>query len=191
MAKILFWNLNRRDLRVLLCEAAQACSADVVVLIECGETSADTLATLKSNLSPDFHQPSSTAGRFQRFCRDASLHLNEFYGGDRVSLRRLLYKGAEFILGLVHVVDRLNWDPMNQSTQVTLLARDLQQYEQERGHSRTILIGDFNMNPFDQAMTMAAGMNAMTTKKCVMRGSSYFARPRIRLFLQSDVGPLR
>ena len=197
MRRILFWNINRKDLRVLLCEATKACSADVVVLIEASENSADTLATLKSNVSPDFYQPSSTAGRFQLFCRDAGLSLTEFYGGDRVSLRRLLYKRTEFILGLVHVVDRHNWDPMNQSTQVTLLAQELQQYEQKRGHSRTLLIGDFNMNPFDQAMTMAAGMNAMMTKKCVTRGSrtsqsrkyTYFYNPMWGLFGDNTPGP--
>jgi endonuclease/exonuclease/phosphatase (EEP) superfamily protein YafD len=197
VVKILFWNLNRKDLRHHVCEAARWSSSDVVVLIESSETSAQTLKALRSDVSPSFYYPLCTPGRFQLFCRDVSLNLAEIYGGDRVSLRRFTYAGTELLLGLVHVVDRRNWDQLNQSTQVSLLAGDIRHKEDEQGHSRTILIGDFNMNPFDQAMNMAAGMNAMMSTKCVERGSRtlqnkeyhYFYNPMWGLFGDRTPGP--
>lgn len=171
MLRILFWDLNKKDLRRHVCDAAKAVSADVIILIEAGETSANTLTMLKSFVSSSFYFPHAVINRFQIFARNSSLDLAEVYGGNRVSLRRLSYAGNDLTLGAVHVVDRRNWDQQNQSAQVSLLAADVQHGENTMGHDRTILIGDFNMNPFDQAMNMATGMNAMMTAKCVEGGS--------------------
>ena len=79
--------------------------------------------------------------------------------------------GIRHLLGLVHVVDTWNWDEHNQSVQVSLLAEEIRRVEERVGHSRTILIGDFNMNPFAKAMNMAPGLNAMMTEHCVRKTS--------------------
>jgi len=197
VVKILFWNLNKKDLCGHVCEAAKSSSSDVVVLIESSVAPAQALDALQSDVSPSFYYPLCTQGRFQLFCRDASLNLAEIYGGNRVSLRRFSYAGTKLILGLVHVVDRWNWDEKNQLIQVSLLAAEIRDKEAQEGHRRTILIGDFNMNPFDQVMNMAAGMNAMMTAKCVERGSrtlqdnkyTYFYNPMWSLFGDRTPGP--
>jgi endonuclease/exonuclease/phosphatase (EEP) superfamily protein YafD len=195
--RILFWNLNKKDLRRHVCDAAKAVSADVIILIEAGETSANTLNLLQSSVSSTFCHPASVINRFQIFSRDLTLDLSEIYSGDRVSLRRLSYAGTELMLGAVHVVDRWNWDQQNQSAQVGLLAAEIQRQENVLGHDHTVLIGDFNMNPFDQTMNMATGMNALMTAKCVERGSRtlqereyrFFYNPMWSLFGDRTPGP--
>jgi len=195
--RVLFWNLNKKDLRDLVCEAVNAVSADVVILIENNLEMAEMLEDLKSNVSSDFDCPGHVLGRFQLFSRNASLDLSEVYNGDRVSLRRLTYAGTELLLGMVHVVDKMNWDQANQSVQVHLLAKEIRRQEDRLGHDRTVLVGDFNMNPFDQAMNMAPGMNAMMTAKCVQRGSRkqqsadypFFYNPMWSLFGDRTSGP--
>ena len=65
------------------------------------------------------------------------------------------------------------------------------------GHDRTLLVGDFNMNPFDYVMNMATGMNAMMTRKCVERGSRrlqkqdypFFYNPMWAFFGDQSKGP--
>ena len=197
MVKILFWNVNKKDLRDYVVEAAKSVSCDVVILIELAGDSTQVLRALQSDVSPSFYQPICTPSRFYLFCRDDGLNLSEIYGSNRVSLRRLSYAGTELILGLVHVVDRWTWDQMNQSGQVTLLAAEIRDKEAQEGHNRTILVGDFNMNPFEQSMTMATGMNAMMTTKCVERGSRtlqdneymYLYNPMWNLFGDRTPGP--
>jgi endonuclease/exonuclease/phosphatase family metal-dependent hydrolase len=141
--------------------------------------------------------PNAPSGRFHLFSRSADLDLHEVYGGPRVSLRRLKYAGSELSLGVVHVVDKLNWDTANQSNQVQLLAAEIGRQEFALKHDRTLLIGDFNMNPFDQAMNMATGLNAMMTEKCVARLSRkqqdqdypFFYNPMWNLFGDRTPGP--
>ena len=197
MVNILFWNLNKKDLRSDICEIAKSSSSDVVVVIESSVPAADMLTTFRSEVSPSFHCPRCTPSRFQLFCRDVSLDLAEIYVSKRVSLRQLSYAGTELILGLIHGVDKRNWDAENQSSQVSLLANDIRQKEEEFGHSRTILIGDFNLNPFDKAMNIATGMNAMMTTKCVEPGSrilegrthTFFYNPLWNLLGDRTPGP--
>jgi hypothetical protein len=169
MTKILFWNVGRKVLHGLACDLAQRSSSDVVILLESASTEKDTLEALQSNVSPDFHCPPCIPSRFQVFCRDASLNLAEFYSSNRVSLRLLTYAGVEATLGLIHLMDKLNYDESNQLVEIALLAQDIRTEEDKQGHDRTILIGDFNMNPFDPAMNLATGMNAMMSSKCVKR----------------------
>jgi endonuclease/exonuclease/phosphatase (EEP) superfamily protein YafD len=168
-----------------------------VVLLENGVTRQATLNQLKSVVSPTFILPPASLGRFQVFTRNADLDLSQVHGGERISLRRLRYSGTELLLGIVHAVDKLNWDQANQSHQIQLLVAELSRHETALKHDRTMLIGDFNMNPFDQAMNMATGMNAMMTVKCVQRLTRklqsqryrYFYNPMWNLFGDRTPGP--
>lgn len=197
MLRILFWNLNKKDLRRHVCEAAKSISSDVLILTESGETAANTLATLQSEVATSFYIPLSIPNHFQIFSREPRLSLAELQGDDRFTLRRLSYAGTELILGAVHVVDRRNWDPQNQSAQVSILASEIRRREDAQGHDRTIIIGDFNMNPFEHGMHMAPGLNAMMTTKCIERGSrilqnaeyKFFYNPMWNLFGDRTPGP--
>jgi endonuclease/exonuclease/phosphatase (EEP) superfamily protein YafD len=154
-----------------VCDVTHDVAADVVILIESSAPPFQTLDALKGRVTTSFSYPRSAAGRFQVFSRDSTLDLSEFYAGDRMSIRRLCYAGTHLLLGIVHLVDMSNWDQSHQSVQTQLLSRELRREEERAGHDRTLLVGDFNMNPFDQIMNMAEGMNAMMTKRCVQRGT--------------------
>lgn len=195
--KILFWNLNRCDRRGLVCAAVNAESADVVVLIENKVPALDTLSAIQDHVSFDFSLPDAIPGRFQVFSRATDYDLSEIYSGDRVSIRRFKFSGVELLLGVVHVVDKRNFDDSRQSVQAVLLADEIRRVEQQCKHERTIVIGDFNMNPFDEAMNIAAGMNAMMTAKCVKRRHRtvqklkypFFYNPMWGLFGDRTIGP--
>lgn len=167
MAVFLFWNVGQKDLRPLICEASVTVGADAVILVENGSTARETLESLQSSVSENFSQPVATLGRFQVFTRKPELDLSQIQSADRLSIRRLRCVNCDLLLGIVHIVDKMNWDPLPQASEVQLLASELRSIEDGEGHRRTILIGDFNMNPYDQAMNLATGMNAMMTVRCV------------------------
>jgi exonuclease III len=155
------------------------------------------LDRLKPRVSTSFDRPAASDGRFHLFCRDSGLGLNELFSSDRLSLRRLRRGNESLLLGIVHVVDKWNWDESQQSTQVQLLSAEIHEHEKKHAHHRTILVGDFNMNPFDAAMNIAPLLNAMMTKKCVQAGSrrlqkreySYFYNPMWSLLGDETFGP--
>jgi endonuclease/exonuclease/phosphatase (EEP) superfamily protein YafD len=197
MISIVFWNVNKKDLRSLLCSIACDVDADVVILLESGISSDDNLKQLRSSVSRSFFMPQATRGRFQLFARTKALDLSEAYGSDRLSLRRLTYSDSSLLLGIVHIVDKLNWSAPQQLTEVQLLAASVREQEAQLRTDRTLLLGDFNMNPYDDAMTIAAGLNAMMSVGCVSRqsriqqGRSYpfFYNPMWSLFGDRTPGP--
>lgn len=194
---IFFWNLNKKDLCGEVCKAVSAQAVDVVILIENKASAEDTLDALKKGVSESFLLPSAIGGRFQVFSRTPDLDLSESRDADRMSFRRLSYSKTELSLGLVHFVDMQNWDHQNQSSQIQIMAQTIRDHENKQRHDRTILIGDFNVNPFDKAMNMATQMNAMMTKKCAMRKPRtvnrqkypYFYNPMWGLLGDRGAGP--
>jgi len=80
---------------------------------------------------------------------------------------------------------------------VQYLADEIRFVENEQGHNRSILIGDFNMNPYDRGMNLAMGLNAMMTRSCVAPGHrtflgktyDFFYNPMWSLFGDGADGP--
>lgn len=196
-SRILFWNLNKKDLCDLLQNVVVAADADIVILVENKLTSADTLAELQHRISPAFYSPISNTQRFQLFSRDKRHGLSEVYVGNRITIRRMNHSGDDLLLGIVHFVDKRSFDSDHQTSQSTLLAAEIHHQEDLIANQRTFLIGDFNMNPFDPGMNQAEGLNAMMTMKCVTKETRrhqnkdfrYFYNPMWSLFGDGTPGP--
>ena len=93
MLRVIFWNVNKKDLDDYICSIAASTNADIVVLLENGVSSKKTLQSLRINVSQDFYYPkiiSTARERFHCFCRTPELDLSEIHSELRMSAR-LLY----------------------------------------------------------------------------------------------------
>lgn len=198
LCRIVFWNLKRKDLTGLVCDLALATDADVVVLNECTVPILATLRALNSNVEQHFFVPESNSeDRFHCFCRNSALDLTEAHKGFRTSVRKLNLGSKQALLGLVHGVDIRNYDPETRQSLAQYLADEIRFVESEQGHNRFILMGDFNMNPYDRGMNLAMGLNAMMTRACVAAGHrtflgtkyDFYYNPMWSLFGDGSEGP--
>jgi endonuclease/exonuclease/phosphatase family metal-dependent hydrolase len=64
---------------------------------------------------------------------------------------------------------KLYWSDDDQFAECIELAKFIRQIEKDLGHSRTILVGDFNMNPFEKGMIVSNGLHAMMSKRIARR----------------------
>lgn len=198
MCRIVFWNLKRKDLTNLVCKLASATDADVLILNECIVPIGSTLRALNSEVDRCFFVPkSSSEERFHCFCRNTALDLTEIHRGFRSSYRRLNLRSKPVVLGLVHGADIRNYDAENRQALAQITAIEIDFVKSEHGHSRLILVGDFNMNPYDRGMNLAAGFNAMMTKACISSGHrtvagkkyDFYYNPMWSLFGDGSEGP--
>jgi hypothetical protein len=75
-------------------------------------------------------------------------------------------------------------------------ARLIAEVEQSAGHTRTLVIGDFNMNPFESGMVSSEGFHAILDRRIAMRGHRtvqkrrrpFFYNPMWR-FMNDDRAP--
>lgn len=70
-----------------------------------------------------------------------------------------------FNLVSVHLNSKVNWSESSLSLECVNLSRDILSVEHDTNCSETILIGDFNMNPFENGLVAANGLNALPDLK--------------------------
>ena len=170
----LFWNMNRRHRPDLIGRLAAENQADIVVLAEAGfDDGKPTLDALRGLVDSSFHEPPTDTPRLHVYSRHRTLDLQELFGDirGRVTVRRLQFRGTEFLLAAVHFPSKLHWKPEDQAAESGMLAMDLRQMEEQHRHRRTIVVGDLNMNPFEAGVVNASGLHAMMTRALVNAGS--------------------
>jgi len=195
---ILFWNVNNKDLTIAVCSLADSTAADVIVLNENKISSADTLRELQDNVSTDFYIPSSVSEkRFHCFCRNPELDMSEVHSGIRTSVRNYRLGQHMSLMALVHGLDIRNYDLETRQSFAQSLASEVDFVRKDKGIERLFLVGDFNLNPYDKGMNLAAGLNAMMTKSCAARGTrchmgrpyDFYYNPMWSLFGDNTHGP--
>jgi hypothetical protein len=166
----LFWNLGGADRAKLVAEAAAERQLDVIVLAESATEIDQYLSELEATTGLRYGSPDSVSGRLQVLSRSRELGLEEVHGSGsgRLTVRRLAFGGTEFLFAAVHLVSKHNTDESSQQFEVQVLADEIRDVERRQSHSRTILVGDLNLNPFEHGVVAANGLHAMTTKVGVM-----------------------
>jgi exonuclease III len=173
ITRIIFWNVNKKDLTGVVCSLATSTMADVIVLNENKTEVSLTLRALQENVSSDFYIPPaspSSKERFHCFCRKPVLDMSEIHSGFRSSVRRFQIGSQRALLALVHGVDMRNYDAETRQSFAQSLATELRFVKEQQQTNKVVMLGDFNMNPYDKGMTLAAGLNAMMTRDCVAPG---------------------
>lgn len=164
----LFWNIQKKPLRQSVGRIAKKRNVDVVMLAECGDDPIDILASLRDATGQDFEVPFSMGTKTLIFTRfPGSRLLDAFNSVDesRLTIRRLTFPDRpEIILAVCHYQSQNNWNEVDQALHATELSSDISKVEVDRGHSRTILVGDLNMNPFDPGVVGAQCLNAVMTR---------------------------
>ncbi len=198
LLSVIFWNVNKKDLTSAVCSLANSTMADIVVLNENKVLSGDTLRELKTNVSDDFYIPDAMSEkRFHCFCRNRELDMSEVHSGLRTSVRKCKIGPHNILLTLVHGVDIRNYDADARQSFAQTIASDMDLVKDKQSTNKLVLLGDFNMNPYESGMTLAAGLNAMMTRSCVAPGCrkyidktyDFYYNPMWSLFGDNSEGP--
>jgi endonuclease/exonuclease/phosphatase family metal-dependent hydrolase len=81
--------------------------------------------------------------------------------------------GRGFLLAAVHLRSKL-YDSDAQLIAARLLAHEIQDFEQEAGDNRTLLVGDLNMNPFEDGIVGVDGLNATMSETVASKSHRTF-----------------
>ncbi len=82
--------------------------------------------------------------------------------GNRYSIKEVYLKNSmPLMLVMVHLPSKLHLSDDDQAVRATLIREEIEEIEKECGHENTIIIGDFNMNPFDKGMVSAMAFNSI------------------------------
>lgn len=176
MLTFLFWNLKCGNADRLASLVRQH-GVDVLVLAECPMLPGVILTAL-NRPTVDYFYAQSQCHKIQLYTRFSDEYVlpvrqgSDVILGDDFSLRRLaLPTRQEVLLCAVHFPSKLRQQPLDQTAFVTRFADVLLDAENAAGHNRTVLVGDLNMNPYEDGVVMTTGLHAVMTRRIAVRES--------------------
>ncbi len=162
MLNFLFWNINRKPIAPLIAKLARERSVDVLVLAECEINPMTLLAELNRNGRSNFFFSPDYAEKFLVYTRFEPSWLLPLADYDSLSIRHLVHPlYADLIVGIVHLRSKLYLSDDDQSDLAIRFREPIERVENELGHSRTVLFGNFNMNPFERGMAGSESFHAV------------------------------
>lgn len=163
---IAFWNLNQKELSDYLVSLALDQDVDILVLAEAQErTIASFLLKSTFILASPFNRVTANGDKLAILTTYAASVFEKkenLSGSNRWLIYEINLPGIfRFNLAAVHFHSKINWAKDSLALECVNFSRDISKVEGDTNSYETILIGDFNMNPFEDGVVAANGLNAI------------------------------
>lgn len=162
-----FWNINRKNLSDSIVDFVQEKQVDILYLAEADDnTIFEFLKKVRKVIkNRSFKQLDSGLTKISLLTSyDKNIFSNnkKIYSSPRWLAHQLILPNRLSLnIISVHFHSKVNWSSASLALECTNLARDIALIEKKNNSENTILIGDFNMNPFEDGMVAANGLNAI------------------------------
>ena len=164
--RFLFWNLNRNRPFEEIVNIIEHHQIDVLIMAEVSFNLAILVVELANKGYDFFHNPISQCDKIKILTRFKGNFLKPVSESGRYSINTLELPLLEkILLASVHVPDKSHNTPDDQEEFCRDFVLQVKREEIERGIAKTVLVGDFNMNPFETAMIRSTGLHAVSSSK--------------------------
>lgn len=171
MTSFLFWNLGGNQITPIIGNLARHWDVDILMLAECEIDIGQLLITLNERSSGYHYVLPVVYDRVRIFTRLPGDSLSPVDESERMSIRQLILPDVEPILvAVTHAPSKRYMSDASQRQHMVQLSIDIKQAEEKVGHSRTILVGDLNNDPFEEGVAGAAGLHGMMSRRIASRG---------------------
>lgn len=171
MPTLAFWNVGRKVSSASIAAFAHEHAVDILVLAENEVQKTDLSQALNSGRKRLYFIDPGQPDRieiFSRFLTEQSILIRD---GRGVSIRHYQPPlGQSILVVAVHLASKLWKKTEEQVFSATRLARIIRDAEIRVGHTRTIMIGDLNMNPFETGIVGSDGLHAISDRRVASAG---------------------
>jgi len=167
-----FWNVNskkaKKDLSDSLVDLTLEKDLDILCIAEILDN--DTILFLKKinakSKSQKYNQIKCSKDKLILISRNSGNIFedkSQLYNSHRWIAHKVTIPSIiTFNLISIHFHSKLNWSENSLALECVNLSRDIELVEKANQCINTILIGDFNMNPFENGLVAANGINAIS-----------------------------
>lgn len=174
LINLLFWNTNRKALHNEIYELVEEYELNLIILVENDES----LEQVK--LLEKLHDFGNYKGGNRLIFKKAVIYydepiidVTEVHGHRRYGIYKINIIGNNSILlCIVHFPSKINWGhPEDHTGLCTELRLSLERIEKVHNINKSIIVGDFNMNPFETGLISASGLNNMNVRSIALNKS--------------------
>lgn len=143
----------------------------MVIIDENGANEFELLRSLRSTGIDYKYISKLGCDRFDVFVRFPEAYITTPFEENRLSIRHIQIPQKEsFLLAIVHLPSKLNSSSDSQAMACQNYVESIAAMERTVRHQRTVLIGDFNMNPFESGIISASAFNATMSRQIAKQG---------------------
>jgi hypothetical protein len=162
--RFLFWNVKKNPVGPILSQLAEDYAVDVVILAECADPEA-ILGDLNLKTEYPFHRTEDLITRIVIYTRFPREDMETVYGDKFLTIRHIGFLARRSILiAATHFPSKLFRDEYHLWERANQISAKIREVEGALGTSRTVLVGDLNMNPFEKGVISASGLHAVMTR---------------------------
>lgn len=163
--RIGFWNINKKSFTKDIVDFTYNKDLDILILAECTVSPSKVETELQSGHSKKKYTViNSTHSKFKIFTRLDNKFIKNYdkeFGGKSWSINKFTFPTlTPFSIISVHLPSKIHWDDFSQSLEAVNLMNEIRKYEIKNGRN-SLVIGDFNMNPYEVGMTSSIGLHGM------------------------------
>lgn len=159
--KVLFWNTqNNEKINSYLYDAVEETNCDILVLAEY-HNNINGLCNQLSLLQKDFYPWQENACDMIKIISLRDYKVKLLRDEHRYCIYSLKSAWGDLLLAALHLPSRLHYEPSDIEVYARRIRYDIEEEEQKQGHCRTFLIGDFNVDPFEDACINADCFHAL------------------------------
>jgi Endonuclease/Exonuclease/phosphatase family len=176
MPRFLFWNVNRSVRADEIHALAEEHAVDVILLVESPEENWDPTMSKLNEKRKRFRRHRCNARGVEVITRFPNKWITHVGDTRSTTIKRLrILNSDDFLLVVTHLASKLHQDQAGQNALAGDLATRIAKAEKTAGHRRTLVVGDFNMNPFEAPMVVCSGLHAISSRNAVSaKGSRVF-----------------
>lgn len=150
MIGIGFWNVHKNlNIDGILQEMIVERKCDILILAEY-ENSADYFCNALSLKGKDFYVTPLIGCERIKIVADKAIQSEAVFDARYFTIQNFTYFDRQFLITALHFPSKLYAGSGEHMALACEMIHELEQAEQQAGHKNTILIGDFNANPFEE-----------------------------------------
>ena len=170
--KIVFWNINKKNLTDELEELSQEIDPDILFLGESEISVGNTLLALNRYKTKYFYNEDLICTKIKMFSKYDDRNVMPIKSNPRYTVREIIVPSYPiFNLMSLHFQSKVNWDSHDQAAHSMELNATINDFERKKGSKMTLVIGDFNMNPFDFGMVQTTGLHSVMSRDVALKQS--------------------
>jgi hypothetical protein len=187
MATILFWNICKKPLIDEIVSLCHHHDVDILILAESAMLEVEILEALNTGTERLYLAPLNLSEKLFFFFRYPAESIASISDEGGVAIRKISPPiGCEFLLVALHLPSKLHRTEYDQAAEARRVAELIREAEEQVGHNRTIIIGDLNMNPFEDGVVGADGFHAVMTQNIALKRSRKVANQK-RLYFYNPM----
>ena len=165
---ILFWNLKRNNLISHITSCLNEYDIDIALF---SEHSGTNFSSIQNSSDYTFIAGMGGCEKIVMLVKN-NIIANVKQEQSRYALYHIHAEHSSYIIAGVHLHDRRNTDTATRIACIGRLVNDIKNVESRCKCNNTIIIGDFNANPYDEELLQMNAFNAVLFKDIIRKGET-------------------